>query len=696
MPLSLRLLLLSVLTLSAAQARAEYSRQRLAIELLVAGDELPGHVCIVHKGDSPDSVPFPSSAPGCYSLAKIADDTFHIAQTGECSEPRAEQSAQRSATRSALAVLREQQRADTCSATGCAPVLKLEEQSFADARVMCAASPSGDPERVLVLALQLPGDREGEVHSVSLDGSVVSIDGAWGTVRRPSAAVLGGHYHSAHAASARFDNRMQLRVEARCVRRLLQLPAIIRRGGSWRVAVYPDGSRGEPAEARCQHKLCGVAEAGSCITDSLPVLLAREPTGGRVAAVLSLPASTRDGQGQELALEAHFAADDRSGPLRLRSYDARFDWLVRCEYHGSEVEACPRADLVEAGISCSGRRQAGRCEYSCKAPAGAAAFTLPVTVRFAVGDQEDAWREQLTHIDQTLSGYTPLLERQFSFSSDSASIADRAAGDALDKLTISTPSGLVYEFRPSPKLHEWPTLTVPGGRCGAPLSYRFSGSRAFEPAITKIEAGQITIPSPNDTAVRWSWGGLLAGALAKSLVADLGVRQPPLAPALQVKLATRYHPTTQGAGWSFEAALTALYSQSAFYPLELAAGSSERQRARMLPTWRIGAELALAQLLPPLLALKDGWGPGVLIGAGWRFPAYDGQSEAVGQQAFYLTVGAFVRARLSGPVWLDLTAQYFALEHTQHFTSEDLLGDPSRNRTLTHTLVLSFGPRFWF
>ena len=627
-----------------------------------------------------------------------------------------------------------------CSAGRCSARLEHDDKPL---RVTCAANAAGDPNRVLLLRLNLPGDREGEVNSVSFDGTIVAVGGKWGEKDRPTVHVAkGGHYFAGDASSARLDNRMQLRVQTLCVRRELQLPPVVRGAASkaeaktrlWQIAIDP---RGGPFEhlfentpTACKKILCADHAGDGCVTDSVNVMLARSYNQSRVTAVLRLPPPVGDRADHpyETHLEARFNQDSIPNPLPLRAFGIRFEWSTRCEHAMSTTKqsaagscpqaqsptadpaSCPRADLIEAGVSCratsvtratkrkvQGQAQRPTCVYTCDSPSGAPAFELPLTVRFAAGDQEDAWREQLSHIDQKLSGYTPESMRQFPIAVPPEVRSRRANGDALESLSVWTPSGIRYEFSIEDVSARWPVLVVPGGRCGAPLNYQYAGTRSFDEDTTKIERGRIVIPPPSRSGVRWTWGVFVAPALVATLVRHMS-DQPPANPALSLKLATRYQPTfgSHGHGWTVDLGFDFLLSSAPYYPLDVP-DSSTRANAARTGSWRIGPEVGVMKSMPRWLAFKDGWGFGLNLGLGRRLPVYARDSRALYGGQWYGVYGVFIRSRVGGPMWVELAVQYFFGETTTHFYTKDppLSRPPSQEHLSSHTLSASLGLRFW-
>ncbi len=698
---------------AAAPATAAYEMQRLAIELSVARDEVPGFVCVVHENSGANhSVAMPSArpvAPDSFTLERLPDQSYMVKPPSERALPEGADVNER-----AFRALATDHMAGACSSDGCAARLGPGDPGDAAMRVTCAANAAGDAARVLVLRLRLPGDRVGEVYSVNLDGTVVSVTGRWGEEERPTAHVLGGHFFRGDAASARLDDRMQLRIQALCIRRDLALPPIVRRAPTaagaepWELVVDPKGGEFEAlrevAPASCRRSLCGQGQRAGCISDSIAVMLSRRLTEHRVTAILRLPSRPGDAPSRtyDTKLEVRWSEEAIPNPLHLRTYGVRFDWRRRCELPTGQADAaeqfrsCPRADLIEVGVGCEpGRVLGSRCAYECNAPGGAAAFQLPLTVRFAAGEQEDAWREQLSHIDQTLSAFTPEATRQFSIDVPREARAARPSGDALQRLRIWTPSGIEYEFSVEDASKKWPVLAVPGGQCDSPLHYQYIGTRSFREEVTRIRNGRIVVPGPQQSALRWTWGALVAPALARTLPDDT-VTRPPWNLALHVKLGTRYQPTSDFfvQGVTIEFATAFMLSRTPYYPLELP-DSAVGPRARHADTWRIGAEIAIMKSLRPWLAFKDGWGFGLMLGAGYRLPAYARDDTALGGGQLYAATSLFVRARVGGPLWFELFGQYMLGENTSRFESEDLRSAPTRTRIDSHTFSIGLGPRVW-
>jgi len=730
--------ILSVLGIPASAAA--YAEGRLAIELLVARDELPGYACVVHvNGADTGGMRMPRSQPA-------ADDRFELVKEKDGYAVRARGGNALGGVRDsedpttlAFGVLARTGDEAACSAGRCSGQVEHDDWPL---RVTCAANAAGDPTRVLLLRLNLPGDREGEVHSVSFDGSIVAVSGTWGEKDRPTVHVIkGGHYFPGDASSARMDNRMQLRVQTLCVRRELQLPPVVRGSASpadgrprvWEIAIDPRGGPFEDlfenAPAACRKTLCAEREVGGCVTDTATVMLGRSFEQRRVTAVLKLPPPTGDGADHpyETRLEARFDQESIPNPLVLRAFGMRFEWLTRCEHAMSRPQrragtrphaqppsfdraSCPRADLIEAGVSCEAssvtrvvqrraREQTYRpaCVYTCESPSGAPAFALPLTVRFAAGDQEDAWREQLSHIDQKLSGYTPESVRQFAIATPAEVRLPRADGDALESLSIWTPSGIRYEFSIEDVSARWPVLAIPGGRCGAPLNYQYEGTRSFAEDTTQIERGRIVIPPPSRSGVRWTWGVLVAPSLVATLVEGMN-DHPPANPALMMKLATRYQPTfgSFGHGWTLDLGFHFLLSRAPYYPLDVPDSVLVPQAAHT-SSWRIGAEAGVMKAMPPWLAFKDGWGFGASLGAGRRLPLYARDATALNGGQWYGAIGPFVRSRVGGPMWVELSAQYILGETTTHFESKNMSLNraPSEKHRTSHTVSASFGLRFW-
>jgi hypothetical protein len=726
-------------------AHAAYETRHLAIELLVARDEAPEYACVVYSnGSVGNAIAMPrvegraSAARSGYVLERAADDLYSVKQVRGSKSP--------TTTDRAFEALALPDETDTCGETdACAARV---EQVASDLRVSCARNIGAPARRVVLLRLHLPGDREGEVFGVSLDGNMVSVTGEWGQ-DRPTAYVLGGHYFHGDAGSAREDNRMQLRLQARCVRRELRLPPTIRRPlpaargrnrpPEWQITVDPTGRdfprEGAPSAA-CRRTLCSQNHVRDCVTDSMPVLLQQSQSTRRVTAVLKLPPTTRDdrAKGYDVLLESRWDQDLAPPVLPLQAYRIRFEWLTRCELPlidqaqaGHDAEAyepprdgatCPRVDLIEAGVSCSAgflppteqtrdRARTRRvellesqplCVYECAAPEGASAFSLPLTVRFAAGDQEDAWREQLSHIDQVLSGFTPESIRQFRIRTAREIRHDRDRGDKLETLRVWTPSGLKYEFRVTPDPDTWPALTVPGGRCGSTLAYQYTGTRSFTEDVTQISDGYVDIPAPRQTAVRWTWGALVAPALIGTLLTTEDVAWPPWGAALLAKLTARYQPTLGdfARGLTIEVAAGFLLSRSPYYALDVP-DSFNGPHASLTYSSRVWIEGAVMLPMSSWLMFKDGWGAGALLGFGMRLPTYERDRLALGGHPFFVAVGAFIRSRLGGFMWLELSAHYFLFEPVQLFSIEQRAHQqPSSRRLASHTLAFAFGPHVFF
>jgi len=730
-------LLALALVVASTNSAAAYEPSRLAVELVAAQDEVPGHVCVLHDLGNPDEavdLPPVISRPdtqhaGVALVHKAPDDPWYFIEAGTEASPLT------AATPAELALralsIRPAAQVSICGDETCAPRFELPNL---DLRMTCATNAAGDPRQVLLLRLRLPGDREGEVDSMSLDGNLIAINGSWGT-HRPTLQVLGGHYIAGAAASARVDDRMQLQIQTRCVRRQLLLPPIVRslriddrRAVEPVLEIEPSGRElpfAGPRPAACRRPLCTQAHGPECAMNTVPILLQRGQESQRVTAALHLPAlsNARDDHGFDIWLEARWADDPIPNPLPLRHYGVRFALRARCEFaldvsdpeqqecyaagDGSfdrpvdnAVGACPRADLVEAGIVCKPGRfvePREQCIYECEGLPGTAAFALPITARFALGTQEDAWRERLSQIDQTLSGFTPEATRQFSLQPSDEAYWGRDGGDQLATLKVWTPSGLKYEFNVAPRPDQWPTLTIPGGRCGSPLNYQYTGTRRFEEGVTKICNGRVYIPAPSKTAVRWTWGLLVAPVLIGTWLNDPDVTQPPWNFGLSAKLASRFHPTITdwGHGFSFELAASVLLSRRPYYALDVP-DSAAIPRASFSYAWHIGLELAVMRTMAPRASLRDGWGIGALVAGGVRLPVKDTDKPLLGGQSFFFAVGPFVRAPAGGPIWLEFSVQYFPpLESVRVFRSADLRGPPQVEQYGGHTLMFAAGARFW-
>lgn len=570
---------------------------------------------------------------------------------------------------------------------------------------------------MLFIKLNLPGDRQGVVHSIVLNGRVIGVEGTWGR-DRPVAMVLGGHYFPGEASTAGFYDRIALKAQTRCEVYHLQLPGVVQHAAPKRavrtlVRVYPEGddrengSHEKPCNG-CERPLCqqkpGTEE---CIYETMTVMLSRDRGRRPVEASLELPAlphesSTGSVAGStSLELEGVKRARGDSHAVPLRLSEIRFGWQDRCEYPSSPE--CPSARLVEPGTACANVQRAGQgseqCWYRCQVPATAAAFRLPVTVRFDLASADDSWTETLSYVDQVLTGFTAAASRRFELRMNRTAALYRSAADTVRSVRLSTPSGLSYELSDLKRLvlpYSPSRVKVPGGECGYPIQYRYVGDRQYVTRNTQIEDGVIELAPPRDAAVEWSPGFLVAVASANMwTLPRKRVERPTHSPGVMLSWSGRYRPAQATQMHSFELGVTTLLRQTNYYPLD-GLGSSKRQDAEHAWTLHTGPELSLSWSVEPLNRLGGTWVIGMVGGGGIRTPLLAGDVPFVEKVQGYGTGGIMLRLRLGRGTWAELTARGY-LERVRRFVEEPnaLLGELTTKELWSATLFVGVGLRHW-
>jgi hypothetical protein len=307
--------------------------------------------------------------------------------------------------------------------------------------VTCSSlSPRNERYRLLTLAFRAEVDDssvQGTVQDVRLDGNLITIRGRWATHRPDIVVADFGHYLKGDSAVADDNDRAQLIVRAKCLRRSLRLPQADSLGPEAKNATTV---RVKPI-ACPHHSSTTCAQRQMESSRSVDILAPRGrhdearlsgESIDRTTVILSTgsnhPVFSTDNDPEQLStVRARWNVDLRDGlPDRLAPQLEliRFWWSVRREFHlphdPSEPEAlpCPRARLVEPDVDCQANRASdtgpgadARCGYVC-AKRGAR-FELPVTVAFDIDKQQEVWRERLSSIDQVLSGYADNESRHF-------------------------------------------------------------------------------------------------------------------------------------------------------------------------------------------------------------------------------------------------------------------------------------------
>jgi hypothetical protein len=379
------------------------------------------------------------------------------------------------------------------------------------------------------------------------------------------------------------------------------------------------------------------------------------------------------------------------------------------------------------------------CIYDCALDGGD--VPLPATIRFDVGQQQDAWSETLTTINQLFSGYADRDHRQFTVIVPgwNAPVDANAAGrcncrdpenathgtlarvplvcplgpragdvcalrsyDGLNAVEVSEANGHVEQLslcahRPGgsaadddsaeiqkaePRQHR---ITLPGQVAGDTVRYQYLGARKYWPGLARITNGQLLLEPRNRMAVLWTGGFLIGGGPALEYNSRW-------IPSGRLQLAARFQPAESWPWWEFSA--NARWSAAEYVPLNVLRNPNSDHD--WIVTYELEAEVTV--VVPVSYYIE--FGP--FVGGGARSVVRGKDDRLYGGLDWFASLGLLGRLRIPYNWWLEAAPRLAYPRVVQDFSATPTCAGSSLCGAVhptQHHFVgfdLSFGIRHWF
>lgn len=408
----------------------------------------------------------------------------------------------------------------------------------------------------------------------------------------------------------------------------------------------------------------------------------------------------RVGAGEPGSLELDLRADKHVGESARFGSSYSGPWPAKMvQLHATQIplvwrppacvvadDFCPRVTL-ETGVTCSGRREADACHYTCPGETdqhSLDAISPPLTVHFEKQNPGQRWSEILTRVGQPLTSY--VTGDKVYVHADISSWKLNVPGARVEGIEFLGDDGSVRRF----PLHgrEEIELALPEASCG-PVRYRMVGDRKYVERTAEIRGGQLLLAPPEDSTrvLTFNLSLLQGGSWALSPGAPDELKTPAYFLGL-AQVAANFRPKNpKYARLSGELRLGGSIGQWGYFGDETLT-EEVRRVDRKLAWVRFLFEPALVVDVVHPVALSFGVG----IGASWPIRVADVEFT----NRFSLIVAPSLDARFAIRKWISLMVrgQVILGERTQATLVEDTVA--VRRELSTVTLAGLYGLLFSF
>jgi hypothetical protein len=380
-----------------------------------------------------------------------------------------------------------------------------------------------------------------------------------------------------------------------------------------------------------------------------------------------------------------------------------FSWVPHCLYWKTDQSGaalCPDVDISDAGVTCSGRAEAGRCFYRQCAlsdnrfgdPRTPGGVPLPLSAVFHVDN--DRWTSRIVAIDQELRDYVEPTE--YSIKIDARRWQGMPAGDVVYAIALNTPDSNTRLLQLRTEQSEY-IVAVPFAHCSDNLLIRAVGQRRYDELpipIAKRHVGAqgaissgILLPGPSATAHRIAFGvnGGYGWLLPVTVSGIKGRnREQPIAfPAGVAGAWLRLRPARSST--YYELAVEFLYSDRVAYSPRIDSAASDTRIAY----YRLPITLSVGHALVD--RISAGLGAGIVIGE--PFFNGNGHNRLFAGADFAGTVSGHLRLSVLDSLVMDLRSFLLFAEDVPSYDT-DFKGDVVAQRGEMTSLGITLGLRW--